>query len=50
MREERSEGRARGRLDPGDGQFNWRAGYLLCIGAAVGYSGAAWLEVVVGRM
>ena len=33
-------------MDPGAGQFNWRAGYLLCIGAAIGYSGAAWLEVV----
>ena len=38
------------RTDPGAGQLNWRAGYLLCIGTAIGYTGAAVLEAVVGRM
>ncbi len=31
--------------------MNWRAGYLLCLGAATGYSLAAWVEVVfAGRL
>jgi hypothetical protein len=31
--------------------MNWRAGYLLCLGAAAGYSLAAWFEAVVaGRL
>ena len=38
------------RTDPGAGQLNWRAGYLLCIGTAVGYTGAAVFEAVVTRM
>ncbi len=38
------------RLEGEASQMNWRAGYLLCLGTAIGYSGAAWIETVAGRL
>ena len=37
-------------IDAGAWPLNWRAGNLLCIGTAIGYTLAAWIESLASVM
>ncbi|MBW3573596.1 MAG: hypothetical protein KY450_01860 [Actinobacteria bacterium] len=37
-------------VDAAEWPLNWRAGKLLCIGTAIGYTLAAWIESLASGM